>query len=548
MGQVRRSAWHMKIRNLPSETRYLALAELKDLHLKNSRLTVFDVNSDGSFPASAVSALCEFDATNQEYHTRQVEELRARTFQSFVKCDARLVVVEDLTPPLMEILGSSLDLEPAVFQRHVESSWISHSNSISSSYSSKPGSNDLCLTIPHPRLWEVYHPSAWRFAEWRSECLRRSAMHLQCRQVMPVYDVPEENKVQCTAFEHYTVAFQMNRNSCTKWRAAVFLPPSVREWGSGNLYIRKHLNLGININAFHSTDPRSSVRVEEPSESADPDVSSWLTALKLLSEDGADMRDHVNILESLWREALEHWNMHLVHISRAVDLVTGSPGLDDNDLLPQQQLRAVIYQGAALISDILNSIDATKETQAMDAAAPQGSKTNLQHDHPKQPRLDDLHRQFLITKTQLESKLPAIQHHIDIIRVKQQNRLAETQLEESRKAIQQADTIKRLTILAFIYIPIQTTASIFGMNLKELSPNPSVWTFVLVMVLLLAVTMSAAGWQHISNYSSRLRNVIFGSLRATVANALGSLGLNVHVEPRDTLQPNARITKPSWVV
>lgn len=551
VGEVRRSPYHNKIKNLPSDTKDLALADLKDLHSRNwnSRLTVFDFEKDGALP-SAESASCKFFSEDQEYYTRKIEELRYRTFQSSVEIDARLIVVEDLTPPLLEILGSSFDLEPAVFQRHVASSWISRSNSISSNYSLRPGKGTWCITIPHPRLWEVYHPSAWRFAEWRNECLRRAATHLQCRQLMPVFDVHEENKVQCTAFEHYTLSFQKSvlpGQNKVKWRTTIFFPTSIKEWSSGNLYIKKHQNIGINISAFQSTDVRSDMRMEEPLVSEDPDVASWTTALKLLSDAGADLRDPIHILESLWCEALEHWITHQVHVARAVGLVTGSPGVDDDDLLPQQQLRAVIYQDVALISDILNLIEGTKERN-LNIEFMDFQSTVEGGEHSYGPRLDDLRRQFSLVKVQLEQHLPALQHHIDIIRVKQQNRLAETQLEESRKAIQQADTIKRLTILAFIYIPIQTTASIFGMNLRELNPNPSIWVFALVATLLLLLTLSAAGWKHVWTYLSRIRYRLLGSFRSTIANALTALGLNVQYEPPSTLQAGARTTKPSWVV
>lgn len=83
-------------------------------------------------------------------------------------------------------------------------------------------------------------------------------------------------------------------------------------------------------------------------------------------------------------------------------------------------------------------------------------------------------------------------HHIDTIVVQQQVELASSQLSESRKSIQQADTIKRLTILAFIYIPIQTAAGIFGMNISELRRELPIWTFVVLAIGLLLATLAAA--------------------------------------------------------
>ncbi|KAL8905172.1 MAG: hypothetical protein Q9207_002799 [Kuettlingeria erythrocarpa] len=66
--------------------------------------------------------------------------------------------------------------------------------------------------------------------------------------------------------------------------------------------------------------------------------------------------------------------------------------------------------------------------------------------------------------------------------------LMNTQIEESRKAIQQAEVVKRLTALAFVFIPISTVCSAFGMNIEQLSHNlPSVWVFATVA---LAITVS----------------------------------------------------------
>jgi hypothetical protein len=88
--------------------------------------------------------------------------------------------------------------------------------------------------------------------------------------------------------------------------------------------------------------------------------------------------------------------------------------------------------------------------------------------------------------------------------------LAKTQLEESRKAIKQADTVARLTILAFIFIPISAVCGFFGMNIIEVAGDGgfSFWIFgttlgtVLAMTLLLAFADSIyAIWNY---YASRI--------------------------------------------
>lgn len=49
--------------------------------------------------------------------------------------------------------------------------------------------------------------------------------------------------------------------------------------------------------------------------------------------------------------------------------------------------------------------------------------------------------------------------------------LAQTQLEESGKSIKQADTVARLTILAFVFIPISAICGFFGMNIVEIADD-----------------------------------------------------------------------------
>lgn len=67
-------------------------------------------------------------------------------------------------------------------------------------------------------------------------------------------------------------------------------------------------------------------------------------------------------------------------------------------------------------------------------------------------------------------------------------------LQESRKSLQQADNIGRISILAFIFVPISLVTSFFGMNIKQLTGFGVPWrTFFLssagLCVALLLVTI-----------------------------------------------------------
>ena len=63
-------------------------------------------------------------------------------------------------------------------------------------------------------------------------------------------------------------------------------------------------------------------------------------------------------------------------------------------------------------------------------------------------------------------------------------RLASPRLADNRPSI--------VTVLAFIFIPINTASSIFGMNVKEIGDSASIWAFVIIAGVLSAC--SGLGW------------------------------------------------------
>jgi Mg2+ and Co2+ transporter CorA len=65
-------------------------------------------------------------------------------------------------------------------------------------------------------------------------------------------------------------------------------------------------------------------------------------------------------------------------------------------------------------------------------------------------------------------------------------------LAESRQAMSQSRKVARLTLLAFLYIPLSFTCSLFGMNVKELALNKlSVWVWVITAVPVLLISVLA---------------------------------------------------------
>jgi Mg2+ and Co2+ transporter CorA len=72
-------------------------------------------------------------------------------------------------------------------------------------------------------------------------------------------------------------------------------------------------------------------------------------------------------------------------------------------------------------------------------------------------------------------------------------------LEESRSAIAKADSMHRLTLLAFFFIPLSFTTSLFGTNFKELGTGIlSIWVLAVTMVPVTGLAMIMCFWDSIS--------------------------------------------------
>ena len=106
----------------------------------------------------------------------------------------------------------------------------------------------------------------------------------------------------------------------------------------------------------------------------------------------------------------------------------------------------------------------------------------------------------------IEELLKKIQKELDDTTVDLQRELTLVQLEESRRAIEQNQMVRKLTILAFLYLPISTVSSVFGMNVQELQllqyqPHIRVFCFVLLGVFVFSILLASFEF---------LQNVLYG--------------------------------------
>lgn len=549
IAEIRRAPYHNRLAKLSPQTRELTEFDLHDLHSFpwESKVHVYDWTEDGL--AQVDHAVSKFRVGSGEYGAKALEQLRERMLKDLASQGGRVLLIEDLTPPVLEVVGWTWQLEPAVFLRHIDQAWGRQKASISSAHSRPsawPCDPSECIDfcIRYPRLVAVCHPSVPQrdHSEWRQDCFRRASRYLQGRRLLPLIDLPQEFKTDCVAYDHVTVS--IDDVAGNDWQALVLFPPSVKEWQDGRLKVEKEQLRSFEVH----TQPKDKF----DGSTGDEDVLRWLSRL-----DSACSADHqkcgaFSTLHSLFVEALGHWKLHVHQVTLAIDMLSNNAAQPDEvDLEAQRQIRVIILKGLTMLSEMEDDIRAAAEK-----CDPTHNKIMRKLEIPGYgdaplmamrllARCDEVHQ----IKMRLERHLPTLQNQIDFAISKQQVELQQTQLEESRKAIQQADTIKRLTILAFIYIPVQTASSIYGMNLQELTPNPSIWVFVVTALALLVLTLTAAAWQHITPYLYRLSNSLFGSVRMQACCMLRRLGIRVATPSEngdDKLPAWQNNPQPSW--
>lgn len=91
-------------------------------------------------------------------------------------------------------------------------------------------------------------------------------------------------------------------------------------------------------------------------------------------------------------------------------------------------------------------------------------------------------------------------------------------LEESKKAIIQADGLRRLTLLTFFFLPLSLTTSFFGMNFDEFgSGKLTIWVCFVVAVPFVCVSIALCFWESVRmrfqkwlRWTKRKRDTDFG--------------------------------------
>lgn len=232
--------------------------------------------------------------------------------------------------------------------------------------------------------------------------------------------------------------------------------------------------------------------------------TQWQMEYQRLSDTLSASHDPFVLTASLYAHALGYWETHANLLDRVVQSLgqvlqsmRSNPASDSGDIYPQQELKELILSDLSVLAATLDHISTLLQL----ATLPSSCTSKLPS--PPSPDLTTQHHRFTALQTRLARHLPLVQHHVDVVLSQQHTLLAHTQLLESRKGIEQADTVKRLTALAFVFIPVSTATSFFGMNFQELSPSPRLWVFWTATAALLAFALVGANWNRVCALAAR---------------------------------------------
>lgn len=206
---VQNGPYHMFLKGASPYVLQELLAPKRDL-VTTSALTshvyTYDILEDGILPKPEVTQ-CDFEGGC--YRVEALELLRSRVLSSSIVPKARLIVVEELQPPVMEILGRTCRLPASLFKRHVANSWGGHGNSIASAIDPRVyvHGSSLVMEIPQPELLALRYGDQ---SQGYNITLRTAASFLQEERMCPLLHQAHVGRLYSVAFKHATVMIRQS--------------------------------------------------------------------------------------------------------------------------------------------------------------------------------------------------------------------------------------------------------------------------------------------------------------------------------------------------
>lgn len=478
------------------------------------RITVFDVDIGGTLSKAQFQTipLPLVEATH-----RGLEALAAKLENVPDTVSTRIITVSHLSPHAAALLGSRYDLSADFLNAHlpghevepvtylatdsslalhidfVEAYWVDNVLSTSlfpNHVQRSPGfhmtSSPFCDVFHSYHHW-YYHPK-WTVPELSDADRRRQTLWFLMQQRVSIY-IKREPAIQTVIILHYP-------------------PPALhRDWDEDLVPVplRKRHGTLVGPSQWSASSFNVATDVEPPS------LGEHLALL--LEKNAPCTRNGATIaVQQVFAALLSSLALTTAQVRQRV-----------NDLGVLEILQSMEGSGNNHGADLLEMADAARNLQECARGAVEflaafpndeaglGSTSNRPTSNPvSMERLGEgeLCKEWQPLKTRLEKTLDTLERLTERARQLSQTRLVYMQIAESRKAIEQADSVRRLTTLAFVFIPLTYVASVFGADILEMDSSRNAKTFAIASVATTAATILAALYleQHLWPIVYRLLN------------------------------------------
>ena len=96
-------------------------------------------------------------------------------------------------------------------------------------------------------------------------------------------------------------------------------------------------------------------------------------------------------------------------------------------------------------------------------------------------------------KDELQGMINIVRSALEVVRGRSTLKESQKSIEMAEISIAESKRVRLLTILAFIFVPVSLTTSIFGMNIQQINQSgPSWWAVILTAVVMVVIAL--LGW------------------------------------------------------
>ncbi|KAI9676962.1 MAG: hypothetical protein M1817_006801 [Caeruleum heppii] len=477
------------------------------------------------------------------YDRQSVRQLQDHlTFDArSVKPHTQVICVQTILPSIIEALGAALDLPPKIFLQHLGSSWTdlwelrqerwsrpTFSQDMTAAISKLPDLGDgLSLSIEFPRYvvrqadvqlvdGALFPPHSMRMGHENAipQSLHQNKYRWSRADELNVSLAKDEaprrklvgaaktNQRSQETVHHFTIANFTRNGICIN---LIFFPPCYE--GRFDTYFEAR-TLGTTPMRPRILEPRFSdcrtggasttptSHVEKHAqrrETADMDAF-----MEQLAIDTGRYPQNVHQAPVLlaYHFSLGQWQDLIDRLEARYTFVVDALGIQDKTWYTHA-LKRWILSCATCLSDVIHGLSITEasfshhEEPLLHPSSP--SKPSPRPPRPF-PTLPDVLLQYQHIQSSLQHILARVDEEIRKTESDLQTEVAHTNIETGRQSINEAKSVKSLTVLAFIWIPISAVSSIFGTNTQELSGDrlPPIWVFFLTATVVTASTVVAA--------------------------------------------------------